>query len=213
MGLPEPGQAEGAPREAEVGGFRTTSMIRYRMSAPDAYHRVTDPERFRPLHGAVLELASELRRRFVVEVHEGSALDCQFQDVGIERTGLRLVPASAGAAPLDFAFTSFPGVAVGFGIAGVDVFPCCGCDACAETLEGELERLRELIEDVTAGRLAEVIRGGDSRRWRWERWSGESRTRGGSPVTRRVERRPRWWVRSRIQWKPWRGAAADPLVS
>jgi hypothetical protein len=174
------------------------------MSAPDEYSRVTNSERFRPLHDAVLEIASELQRRYVIEVYEGSDLEHQFQNVRTDRTSLRLVPESAGAAPLDFVFTSFPGVAVGFGIAGTDVFPRCGCDACAETLEGELERLRDLIQDVTAGRLKEVIGGGDPRRWRWERWAEVSQSSGRSQVPRRIERKPRWWERRRVQWQPWR---------
>jgi hypothetical protein len=116
------------------------------MSAPDEYSQVTDSERFRPLQEAVLEIASELQRRYMVEVYEGSDLEDQFQNMGVDRTSLRLVPESAGAAPLDFVFTRFRGIAVGFGIAGTGVFPRCGCDACAETLEGELERLRDLIK-------------------------------------------------------------------
>jgi hypothetical protein len=182
------------------------------MSAPDEYSRATNSERFRPLHGAVLEIASELQRRYMVEVYEGSDLEDQFQNMGMDRTSLRLVPESAEVAPLDFVFTRFPGIAVGFGIAAIDVFPRCGCDACGETLEGELERLRDLIEDVTAGRLKEVIRGGDPRRWRWERWSDVSRSSGSSRVVRRINWKRRWWERRRVQWRPWRQRPAPDGV-
>lgn len=182
------------------------------MSAPDEYSRVTNSERFRPLQGAVVLLASELQRRYIVEVYEGSGLEDQFQNVGMDRTSLRLVPESAGAAPLEFVFTSFPGIAVGFGIAGTDTFPRCGCDACAETLEGELERLRNLIRDVTAGRIKEVVRGSDRRRWRWERWSETSRSIGSSRVPRRIEWKPHWWQRRRVQWQPWRQRPAPEGV-
>jgi hypothetical protein len=182
------------------------------MSASDEYSRVTNAERFRPLQEAVLDIASELQRRYMVEVNEGSDLEDQFQNVGMDRTSLRLVPESAGAAPLEFVFTSFPGIAVGFGIAGTDAFPRCGCDACAETLEGELERLQDLIQDVTAGRLKEGMRGGDPRRWWWKRWSEVSRSRGSSRVPRRIEWKPRWWERRRVQWQPWRQRPAPEGV-
>lgn len=173
------------------------------MSGSDEYSQVTNPERFRPLHGAVLELASELQRQYRVEVHRGGHLEDRFEKLGTDRASLRLVPESPDAAPLEFVFTSFPGVAVGFGVAGAELFPRCGCDACTETLEGEVERLRELIQDVTGGRVREVIRGRDSRRWRWERWSEARRTSGSAGADRPVDWKPRWWERRRVQWRPW----------
>jgi hypothetical protein len=173
------------------------------MSVSDDHSRVTNRERFRPLHEAALALVSELQRRYMVEEHEGSDLEEQFQNPGIDRASLRLVPEPSDAAPLEFVFSSFPGVAVGFGFAAADVFPRCGCDACGETLEGELERLRHLVQDVTAGRLEEVIKGRSPRRWRWERWSEGRRSSGSPAVPRRIDWKLRWWQRRRIQWRPW----------
>ena len=36
-------------------------------------------------------------------------------------------------------------------------FPVCGCDACAETAEGEAERLKSTADDLTAGRFREAV--------------------------------------------------------
>jgi hypothetical protein len=66
------------------------------MSAPDEYSRVTNSERFRPLQEAVLEIAAELQRRYMVEVYEGSDLEDQFQNVGMDRTRSHLINVAAG---------------------------------------------------------------------------------------------------------------------
>jgi hypothetical protein len=36
-------------------------------------------------------------------------------------------------------------------------FLVCGSDACAETAEGEAERLKSTVDDLTAGRFREAV--------------------------------------------------------
>lgn len=175
-----------------------------RIPPPDAHSRVTDPERFRPLHRAGLELVADLRAVYEADMlEETNDLADAFREIGLDRPSLRIDPREAGASPLTIVFTAFPGVAIGFGLGSSEVFPRCGCDACGETLEEELARLESLIEDVTAGRFLEELESTDPLRCRWDLWSDSGRRRGTSVLTRRVEPRLRGGRRERIQWRPW----------
>jgi hypothetical protein len=71
----------------------------------------------------------------------------------------RKAPAKGclGCAPIIVAFSAFPGLHVGCGRWYLTSFPNCGCDACAETAEGEGEKLRSLVGNVVAGRFRETI--------------------------------------------------------
>ena len=62
---------------------------------------------------------------------------------------VRLNPRNAGAAPIAVVFTKFPGLHLRFGRWSKEPFPSCGCDACDESAQGEIERLSEMVEDVT----------------------------------------------------------------
>ena len=52
------------------------------------------------------------------------------------------------------AFSSFPGIHARFGKWTTDAYPGCGCDACDETAGSEIERLNDMIHNVTRGRRA-----------------------------------------------------------
>ena len=58
----------------------------------EAYSRVTDPERFQPLHDAALELLDRLEREFAVERLEGSGGDDELGGRSHVRPTIRLVP-------------------------------------------------------------------------------------------------------------------------
>ena len=126
---------------------------------PEAYSRVTDAERFRPLHGAMWKIIGRLENDFEVEREDGHGLDEELEK-GLELAGpsVRLSPRNAGAAPFAVVFSNFPGLHVRFGRWYKEPFPSCGCDACDESAEGEIERLSEMVEDVTAGRFREALR-------------------------------------------------------
>ena len=124
----------------------------------DAYGRVTNPERFRPLHAAMLEIIGRLESDYEVERNEGYGLDEELERrLELERPSVRLTPGIPDAAPIGVIFTAFPGLYVRFGRWYKEPFPDCGCDACDETAEVEIERLEDIIDDVTAGRFREAV--------------------------------------------------------
>jgi len=146
---------------------------------PEAYSRVTDPERFASLHRVAAELLDRLEREFDAERAEGYGLDPKLEHgVALTRPSVTLVPRDAGAAPIVVAFSTFPGIVVRCGRWCTAAFPACGCDACDETAEGEIERLKSMIDNLTAGRFREKIRisADGTARQEWEFWSEGGRS-------------------------------------
>ena len=173
---------------------------------PDAYTRVTAAERFQPLHGIALNLLQRLEDQFDVERDEGHRLDTALGEGDAARPSIRLTPADASAAPILVSFTAFPGLRVGCGRWLVNSFPTCGCDACAEDLEGERERFLELIENVVAGRFREsiTIPWLGAAREEWELWSSSSRRGGGWQIKRAHARQLVGGGPRSFAWNPWR---------
>ena len=173
---------------------------------PDAYTRVTAAERFQPLHGIALNLLQRLEDQFDVERDEGHRLDTALGEGDAARPSIRLTPADASAAPILVSFTAFPGLRVGCGRWLVNSFPTCGCDACAEDLEGERERFLELIENVVAGRFREsiTIPWLGAAREEWELWSSSSRRGGGWQIKRAHARQLVGGGPRSFEWSPWR---------
>jgi len=99
----------------------------------------------------------ELQRAFDVERVEGSELDSGFGPRKLVAPSVSLVPRDSGAAPLTLSLSDFPGVHLKAGLWFGESYPACGCDACAETLKGEIARMKSTVESVTAGRLREAI--------------------------------------------------------
>jgi hypothetical protein len=175
---------------------------------PDAYQRVTDPERFRPLHAATLALVAGLEREFDVLREEGYGLDAGLEGrAALARPSIRLTPRQPRAAPVTLVFTAFPGVLARTGRWREEAFPACGCDACAASASPELDRLRILLDDVAAGRFREEVRtrllGGGELRWQGRTLEGAAY--GG----RRSLTRARAWElaggrrRLTLAWRPW----------
>jgi Family of unknown function (DUF6226) len=124
---------------------------------PEAYSRVTNLERFRPLHTFMVELIGRLEAAFDVERLEGCRLDDELERGDPVRPSIKLVPRDPRAAPILVSFTAFPGLRVRVGRWYIDTFPSCGCDACDETADGEAARLTQMVDDVTGGRFREAI--------------------------------------------------------
>ena len=124
---------------------------------PEAYSRITNPERFQPIHQFTDGLLERLLGAFNIEVIEGADLDPDLEGGGTIRSPIQLVPRNSGAAPITFFFTGFPGVRARFGRWHRENFPDCGCDACDETAEGECQRLEWMVEIVTAGGFKESV--------------------------------------------------------
>ena len=123
----------------------------------DAYSRVTEPERFAPLHGWALEVVARLQREYEVTLEEDGATDADLERSPLSRPLMKLTPIQDSSAPVIIAFTDFPGLGVRVGRWLTDWFPSCGCDACDEMPDEVFEGSSELLSDVVAGRFRESL--------------------------------------------------------
>jgi hypothetical protein len=174
---------------------------------PDAYARVTNPERFRPLHAFGEELADRLQATFDVERREGHALDPEVARDEEARPIVRLVPNADDAAPIGIIFTPFPGLNVRLGHWHSSSFPACGCDACDESPDEQIPQLDWLVDQVTNGRFREAIElplVGAA--WlQVEIWSPNGRWQTTKSRLTRADARMRVAQagRARFDWGPW----------
>jgi hypothetical protein len=174
---------------------------------PEAYSRVTNPERFRPLHDLALTLLGQLHATFNVRRIEGYGLDGELEVGDLAHPSIRLVPGDSNAAPLAVTFTTFPGLRVRAGRWCTAAFPECGCDACDESAEDEAARLAQMIDDVVAGRFRERIvlppEGDGSQEW--ELWSSPPRRSSGRLQIDRESARAKLAdvAGPSIDWVPW----------
>jgi hypothetical protein len=173
----------------------------------EAYSRVTNPKRFASLHDVAAELLDRLEREFDAERAEGYGLDPELEEgCKLARPSVTLAPRDVGAAPVAVTFSAFPGVRVRFGRWCMTAFPTCGCDACDEVAESETERLKLLIDNLTAGRFREAIRiTADGAAWKEsEFWSVGGRCAQGSQLDRaRAQQLVDARDRSSYDWAPW----------
>ena len=123
----------------------------------EAYSRVTNPERFQPLHTAATELLDRLEREFAVERLEVHDVDDELARIRLACPPVRLVPHDPQAAPIVVAFTDFPGLHLRFGSWRTEPFPNCGCDACDEMPDGSIEHMTRMVEAVVSGGFRESI--------------------------------------------------------
>ena len=177
---------------------------------PEAYSRVTNAERFRPLHAAMLEIIGWLENGFEVERKDGYGLDEELErGLDLASPSVRLSPKDADAAPITVVFTAYPGLHLRVGRWHTELFPRCGCDACDESADGEIERLTEMVDDAIAGRFREALRRPlisftGYGRTEAEFWSPVSYRSTGSRLDR-LSAREMSGGRRRVEldWKPW----------
>ena len=124
----------------------------------EAYSRVTNPERFQPLHDTATELLDRLEREFAVERLEGRPAAAELGRDSLAHPPIRLTPHDPQAAPIVVAFSKFPGLHVRFGSWRTAPFPNCGCDACAETPDGLFKEMTQMVEAVVSGGFREAMR-------------------------------------------------------
>ncbi|MDE2686466.1 MAG: DUF6226 family protein [Chloroflexota bacterium] len=172
----------------------------------EAYLRVTEPERFWPLHEWTLEVVDRLLREYDVTLEESKLTDYEIELSTLVRPIMKLTPGQDSCAPITIVFTDFPGITVRVGRWVTDHFPSCGCDACDEMPDEEFEGFTELLDDVVAGRFRESMRlqpGGDGWSSR-EFWSAEGHSSGESRVPRaKAERILNGKSEIVLEWQPW----------
>jgi hypothetical protein len=156
---------------------------------PEAYSRVTNPERFAPVVDAADAMVDELVRVYDVE---STAVEVD----GAVRA-VRLTPSRG--APLVIAVTSFPGVRVLMGMWTSTPVPICGCDACDEDADSAIELLKETVGDVVAGRFGERLTRHPRRLW-----SRRGNGRGWTTIDRDTfERLAAAAPPGEREWPPW----------
>src|SRR2546423_8628430 len=124
---------------------------------PEAYSRVTNPERFLSLHTFALALLDRLALEYEVVRTDAFTLMPTMTPFEQARTPVTLTPIAREAAPVAIAFTTFPSLVVRYGKWSAMGFPNCGCDACAATAAREGEQLEQLLGDVVAGDFREEL--------------------------------------------------------
>ena len=142
-----------------VAEFRDASgeVIPYGRRWPDmpdeaSYSVTVHPERFAPIADIAPVLIAALAASYLVtEAEDGSEL---FGNPDGIVASTRLAPEGGGA-PVTIARTGFPGVRVHVGRQAEFAFPNCGCDACDEDVEEQIESLEQLLDAVLAGRFLE----------------------------------------------------------
>jgi hypothetical protein len=144
------------------------------------YERVTNPERFAPLHQGAATLVADLVREFDVSVEEVEPEPGHGRATGLSAT--RLTPREGGA-PVSITLTAFPGLFVRFGERHAEYFQQCGCDACDEQPDVLLADLRRKLLTVAAGRFREVP-GGHEFKYEdgWESGRDPSNTESEAPT-------------------------------
>ena len=181
---------------------------------PEAYSRLTNPERFSQLHWLADVVARRVANDHEADLFEEAAPDPRARIVEPARPTIKIVPRSEEAAPLTFTFSPLPGVFVGAGRSYVEAFPSCGCDACDETFEEEAERLSWLVDQVTAGRFVEMVVASGSGDPSVRTWVGlgTGEIRGGGAVIDPAEGRALLERgKARIDWRPWERRAGLTL--
>lgn len=173
----------------------------------EAYSRVTNPGRFQPLHSLALDLLERLGAEYDVRRSHELELLPDMRPFEQARPPIELAPVGVMQAPIAIGFTTYPSLVVRCGRWLSDSFPSCGCDACAETAEGEWERLRRLLDHVVAGRFREEVKIpllGEARLMH-ELGSDASGQRGsGARVLSRARARALVGGGPRVMhWRPW----------
>ena len=172
----------------------------------EAYSRVTEPERFAPLHDWALDTAARLEREYEVTRVEGAGLDHDLERSQISRPTVKLTPLHESGPPVTIVFTDFPGLAVRMGRWFTDWFPSCGCDACDEMPDGVFEEFMELVRCVVSSGFRESLylpRRGDG--WCTREFRSDEYHRSGGSRVSRDEARSILSNQDEIilEWTPW----------
>ena len=157
---------------------------------PDAYGRVTNPERYAPLHQFAQSKLDAVLSRYDAVAEPG---DGQLRP---ERL-VRVCPRDGGGC-FALELTPFPGVRLHVGRWHTYHFPRCGCDACDEQLADLEKEMTTLIDAFVGGRFTEYVDGGRL----GHSWS--SRTGSTNGWTELPESDPRrYQPPERIDWAAW----------
>jgi len=165
---------------------------------PEAYGRVTNPERYRVLHDAADALLIDLEGRYDVTRTDLESFRANGRSDA--QRAVRISPNRDDAGPLLVGFTSFPGLFVRFGAWAEEFYPPCGCDACDSSPDALIRSLHAHVAALVVGRLSEEI-GGTVRPWRRTEWKFDGRGTRTQAIERATVRE--LGGRGRRDWQPW----------
>ena len=124
---------------------------------PDAYGRVSNPERYRILHRWGRELLDRLSAKYAVDRADVTGQEPSPFASDAAALAVRLTPGDPRAGPLTVVFTGFPGLAVRCGRWHKLALPSCGCDACDENPQELREQLEDHVGALVSGNLFERL--------------------------------------------------------
>ncbi|KFF58740.1 hypothetical protein JF66_16330 [Cryobacterium sp. MLB-32] len=174
----------------------------------DTYSRVSNLQRFAPLHLVADALIEWLQTTFEVAVDQApsAAADLLRLPKDVVRA-VRVVPRDPTAAPLTFVLTPFPGVYLHAGVLHDFHLPVCGCDACDDDVLTLAEELEWTVRTVVSGGYSERF---DAGRGDWIEFRLEEPEVGMRSGRSRTEDLPEHRVkfaRTALppagQWSPW----------
>ncbi len=180
----------------------------------DAYSRVSNLQRFTPLHAVADALIDWLQSTFEVIVEQDPvvAIDLLHMPNDVVRA-VRVVPRDRTAAPLTFVLTKFPGVYLHAGALHDFHFPVCGCDACDDNVENLTEDLEWTVRTVVSGGYSERF---DPWPGRWIEYQLNESGVGGRSGRSRTNELPdervklaRTGLPPDGQWLPWQELAPE----
>lgn len=186
--------------------------------SPDAYTRVSNAERFLPLHALAVDMMSRLGREYdVIETSAFELIPGIMRPFEYARPPMTLTPSSSKEAPISIAFTKFPGLIVRCGGLFHDSFPFCGCDGCAATFDREAERLLQILGFVVAGEFREEIDipliGTTHVRWSLGAINSPNGSLSSESALTRDRARTLGAGSRRIEWSPWSKRMIEPGIS
>jgi hypothetical protein len=122
----------------------------------DAYSRVSNLQRFAPLHAVADALIEWLQDNFEATVEQTPSATADLLHMPNDALrAVRVVPLTPTAAPLTFVLTRFSGVYIHAGALHDFQFPVCGCDACDEDVTGLAQELEWTVRTVVSGGYSE----------------------------------------------------------
>lgn len=122
----------------------------------DAYSRVTNPQRFAPLHDIARQTVDELLARFDASAADDHGVVTNGESLTIDRR-LRVTPLHGGGGTIVVELTPFPGLIVRLGRWHSFNFPQCGCDACDEQVPDIEVELVQIVAAFVNGHFAESL--------------------------------------------------------
>jgi hypothetical protein len=171
----------------------------------NSYSVTSNTQRFAPLHTVADALIEHLKSTYAVSVSEDLSLAGKL--AAESSRAIRLVPLNQDCAALTFLYTTFPGIVVHAGLLHEFVFPPCGCDACDESIEEQVEDLEQLVLAVASGDYCETLSMGPEVRVAYRiaftyrlrsGWRRESHASSLSEAETRLRKLPQG------RWQPWR---------